>query len=129
MLIVLEMIMAPESASRTLAYFLLGILGAVLFVAVARATDQRRMVGYDPAESLVAACGARAPTFFTDRDRLAVYVESAQGRVAGQPVHRSGEVLALECRRAEGVVAIVTDRGEIRLRLVGVTPQALALVP
>lgn len=120
--------MNPETTSRHIGLALLAILGIVLLVAVARATDQRRVVGYDPERSLLAACGAQAPTFFTDRDRLAVYRESAQGRVAAQPVHRGGEITKLECRRAEGLVVIATPRGEHRLRL-GPAAHQLALAP
>ncbi len=121
--------MSPESASRSIAYLLLALLAAILLVAIARATDQRRVVGYDSERSLVASCGARAPTFFTDRDRLAVYVESAEGRVAAQPVYRGGEVESLDCRRAEGVLHIASGRGERRLPLAGYRAHALALAP
>lgn len=120
--------MNPETASRRIGLILLVVLGIVLLVAVARATDQRRVVGYDPERSLLATCGAQAPTFFTDRDRLAVYRESAEGRVAAQPVHRGGEITGLECRRAERLLIVATRRGEHRLSL-GEAPRQVALAP
>lgn len=110
---------------------LTAILAGGLFVAMAWLNEEKRVVGYDAERSLTAACGYGGPRFFTNRERLAVFLQKPGGRVAAEPVFRGGEIVSLRCDRLRGELVIRSERGEKHLAL-GVferQPQALALTP
>lgn len=123
--------MRSESLFRTIGLALLGGLAGCLFVAIAYLNDQKRVVGFDPELSLVATCGPGTASFFTNRERLAVYMERADGRVAAQPVYRGGEVTGLHCEPTDGILLIDGERGQRRIALAPARgrAQALALTP
>lgn len=123
--------MRSETLFRTIGLALLGGLAGCLFVAIAYLNDQKRVVGFDPERSLVAACGPGAASFFTNRERLAVFMERPDGKVAAQPVYRGGEISGLRCDPREGVVFISGERGERRIALAPARSrsQTLALTP
>ena len=123
--------MDSDSLYRATGLTLLGLLAGALFVIVAQTNDQKRIVGFDPERSLTAACAPGAAAFFTNRERLAVFMEKADGRVAAQPVWRGGEISALACDAASGEVVVTTDKGERRLYFAQArgSGQELALTP
>lgn len=107
--------MRSDDYFRVTGYVLLGLLAGALFVAVAFVNDQKRSVGFDPARSLTATCAPGRAAFFTNRERLAVFLEKPDGRVSAQPVWRGGEITALRCDPHSGEVIVTTGRGERRL--------------
>ena len=106
---------APSSLARATGLTLLGILAGALLVAVAHFNDQKRLVGYAAGESLSASCAPGRAAFFTNRERLAVFMERPDGRVAAQPVYRGGEITALSCDAERGEVGVATRQGERRV--------------
>ena len=116
----LEMIMAPEFASRTSPTSCSGIPGVVLFVAVAgppiSAGWWLRPAG------IPGHASARAPRLYRSRLPCGVCGTGAWGRVAGQPapgVAKSWPWSA-DVPKAGGTV---TDRGEFACAFVGVPPK------
>lgn len=123
--------MDPSNLSRLTGYTLLGVLVGVLFVAVAQVNDQKRVVGYDPATSLEARCTPGHAAFFTNRERLAVFMEKPDGRVSAQPVYRGGQITAVACDPRSGELIVATDRGERRVYIAQARADGreLALMP
>ena len=107
----------PSSLARATGLTLLGILAGALLAAVAHLNDQKRLVGFVAGESLAAGCGPGRAAFFTNRERLAVFMEKPDGRVAAQPVFRGGEITALRCDAEGGEVVVATRQGERRIAI------------
>lgn len=123
--------MEYDSLYRATGLTLLGLLAGALIVVIAQTNDQKRIVGYDPGRSLTAVCAPGSASFFTNRERLAVFMEKADGRVAAHPVWRGGEINSLRCDTDRGQVIVGTDQGERRIAIVHArsSGRELALMP
>lgn len=123
--------MDRDSLLRLAGGILLGVWVGALITVVARSNDQKRIVGFDPVRSLTAACAPGQAALFTNRERLAVYLEKADGRVYAEPIYRGGEVKALACDGRSGEAVVVTDRGARRVQLTAARsdPRMLARLP
>lgn len=123
--------MDRDSLLRVAGCALLGLWVGALIAVIARNNDQKRIVGFDPGASLTAACAPGQAALFTNRERLAVYLEKADGRVFAEPVYRGGEVKALACDSRTGEAVVVTDRGTRRVQLTAARndPRVLARLP
>ena len=123
--------MENDSLFRATGLTLLGLLAGALVVVIAQTNDQKRLTGFDPQRSLTATCGPGSAAFYTNRERLAVYMERANGRVTAEPVWRGGEIVSLRCDAASGHAVIGTDKGERRVYVAQArgNPRELALMP
>lgn len=123
--------MEHESLFRAVGYSLLSLLAGSFLVIVLHGHDQKRLAGFDAEHSLVATCAPGSAAFFTNRERLAVFMERSDGRVAAQPVWRGGEISSLRCDPASGQVVVGTDKGERRLFIAQArgNSRELALMP
>lgn len=116
---------------RLTGYTLLGLLVGALFIGVAQVNDQKRVVGYDRGTSLEAHCAPGHAAFFTNRERLAVFMEKADGRVSAQPVFRGGQITGLACDPRSGELIVATEHGERRVYIAQARADGreLALMP
>lgn len=123
--------MENPNYSALAGYTLLGLLAGVMILAVARGNDQKRLVGYDEARSLVAVCSPTKAAVFTNGERQAVFLEKTDGRVAAQPVFRGATVVDLDCDPYKGEIVVTTARGREHIAIASLRAEsrALALTP